>query len=111
MEPRHFGDTGTDLYRTMIRKGWILGSLIGIGVGLIFATAMSFEDWRINPAGIFHDASGTNWKVVVETAISWFVPVTLVASAPSIAVLVWFFGRREQDMDSSRFCSTRGCQL
>ena len=73
----------------MNRRSWLLGILIGTSVGLIVAVAVSYIDWQHNPQEIFHDDLGTNWDVVLETATSWFVPVALLASAVSIAVLSW----------------------
>jgi hypothetical protein len=74
----------------MNRKPWILGGLIGVSVGLVIALTMSYVDWRHNPLGIFHDELGTNWDFVLETAVSWFVPVALIAFILSIAVFLWF---------------------
>ncbi len=73
----------------MKRRSWILGALIGIAVGLVVAFAMSYVDWRHNPQGIFHNELGTNWDILLETAVSWFVPVALLAAVLSIAVLSW----------------------
>ena len=58
-------------------------------MGLVVALAMSYVDWRHNPQGIFHSELGTNWNIVFETAVSWFVPVALFTSVLSIAVLAW----------------------
>ena len=73
----------------MNRKSWLLGSLIGVLVGLVVAFTMSFIDWQHNPQGIFHNELCTNWKIVLETAVSWFVPVALITSILSIVVLSW----------------------
>ncbi len=70
------------------RNPWLLGVLSGLVTGLAVAVSMSFLDWRLNPAGLFHSENGTNWGAVIETAISWFVPVALLASAIVSAVLV-----------------------
>ena len=74
----------------MTRRSWLLACLIGAGTGLVIAAAMSFVDWRHNPGGIFHGELGTNWDIVLETAVSWFVPVAFVAAALSAVVLWWF---------------------
>ncbi len=73
----------------MNRRSWILGALIGTAVGFVVALAMSYVDWRHNPQGIFHNELGTNWDILLETAVSWFVPVALLAAVLSIAVLSW----------------------
>jgi hypothetical protein len=74
----------------MNRKPWLLGGLVGVSVGLVVATSMSYVDWQHNPQGIFHDELGTNWDFVIETAVSWFVPVALITFIISVAVLLWF---------------------
>ena len=63
-------------------------------MGLIVALVMSYLDWQHNPEGIFHNEIGTNWDIVLDTAASWFVPVALVSSVLSIAVLTWFSRRK-----------------
>ena len=73
----------------MNRKSWLLGGLVGVLVGLVVAFTMSFIDWQHNPHGIFHNELGTNWKFVLETAVSWFVPIALITSILSIVVLSW----------------------
>ena len=78
----------------MNRRSWIFGFLIGIAVGLIVALVMSYLDWQHNPQGIFHNELGTNWAIVLETAVSWFVPVALVSSVLSIAILTWCSRRK-----------------
>jgi len=61
-------------------KQSILAVVAGSVLGLTCATIMTTLDWRFNPAGIFHDAQGTHWNIVWETAISWFVPVALLST-------------------------------
>lgn len=75
------------------KKPWVSGGVIGVAAGLLAAIVMSYLDWRKNPSGIFHNEAGTNWGFVFETAVSWFVPVALIASVLSITVLV-FYSRR-----------------
>ena len=64
--------------------------LIGVAVGLIVAFIMTFLGWRLNPGGIFHNAQGTDWTIVIETAVSWFVPMSVVVSASALLVLFLF---------------------
>ena len=72
----------------MNRKYWILGVVIGVVVGFMVAAVMTFLDWRLNPGGIFHNARGTDWTVVVETAVSWFAPVSVLVSVSALLVLI-----------------------
>ena len=32
-------------------------------------------EWLENPGGIFHNENGINWGFVLDTAISWLVPI------------------------------------
>jgi hypothetical protein len=54
-----------------------LAAVIGLLTGLVVSAAMTFADWRLNPAGLFHGERGTDWAIVSETALSWLVPVSL----------------------------------
>jgi len=78
----------------MTRKYVLLALLFGAGVGLAVAAAMTFLDWRLNPSGIFHGAEGTNWSFVMDTALSWFGPVFVLASVLALPVAVWLSRRK-----------------
>lgn len=71
----------------MKKKYWVVGVGLGGTVGLLVAAAATFMDWHLNPGGIFHDAEHTDWAIVRETAISWFVPVAATVTALSLIVL------------------------
>ena len=66
---------------------WIWGAALGVVASLVLAGVMTYADWRLNPAGIFHGEQGTNWTFVRETFISWFVPTIPAAVILAIAVL------------------------
>jgi len=53
----------------------------GGAMGLLVAAWFTFADWRLNPAGIFRSEAGTHWDVVLDTVVSWFVPVALLVFA------------------------------
>jgi len=74
-------------------RPWQQVLLDGVVVGLAIAAFMTFLDWRTNPGGIFHGADSTNWSVVMETAISWFVPTAGVVGVLS-ALRHYFVSRR-----------------
>ena len=67
---------------------WKLTKAMFAALSLAFLTASvaTYLDWSENPGGIFRDSTGTNWAVVWETAISWFVPVLLIVV---VAQTVW----------------------
>jgi len=74
----------------MNRAFWISGLVVGAHVGLVVASIATFLDWRTNPGGIFHGVDGTNWAVVMETAITWLAPVAVLAGVITwLTLLVW----------------------
>ena len=77
---------------TLTKKQAMLGVAAGVVLGLIVAAIMTTLDWRLNPGGIFHNAQGTDWGIVKETAFSWFLPVTLAASVVAV-ILLFLFSR------------------
>ena len=58
------------------------------------AMVMTFADWRLNPGGIFHSEQGTDWAIVWDTLVSWFVPTIPAAVILSVAVLFLVLPRR-----------------
>jgi hypothetical protein len=78
-------------------RSWVVGTVIGGIAGLAAAIPMTISDWRVNPAGLFHDQHGTNWAVVTETAFSWFWPVALIALVTTVVIHSWLCRRRPGD--------------
>jgi len=56
---------------------WKRATVVGLLAGFIVSAAMTFVDWLLNPADLFHNELGTDWSVVTETALSWLGPTTL----------------------------------
>jgi hypothetical protein len=73
----------------------MLAVAVGVAFGLIVASVMTFLDWRLNPGGIFHDAQGTDWGIVSETAVRWFTPIA-AAMGGVAAVVLFLLSRRKQ---------------
>ncbi len=73
----HITRTSGSLALALILGAFIAGSM---------ATTMSLHDWQLNPDDLFHTGTGTNWRVVGETWISWFGPVFLAVTAPGLLV-------------------------
>lgn len=71
----------------MHQPNWTFAAIIGLLAGTGVAAAMTIADWRLNPGGIFHGSLGTNWPVVIETALSWLWPVALAAFVTALIVL------------------------
>lgn len=69
-------------------------TVVGFAVGGTVASIMTFSDWRLNPGGIFHADSGTDWFIVWQTWISWFIPVCVGAFVAVLPVIFWFARRR-----------------
>lgn len=68
----------------------IRGVFTGAGAGALVAAVATAYDWYLNPSELFHDAAGSHWDVVVDTAVSWFLPVTLVAAIIAVIALLLF---------------------
>ena len=76
------------------------GVQIGIAAGLIVASAVTAIDYRRNPGGVFHGETGVRWSHVLETWVSWFMPVTLLVAVFAVLVLLslsrWSRGGRKE---------------
>ncbi len=66
--------------RMVLGRFWLFGLITGIVFSILITTVFTVMDWSRNFGGIFRDQSGTNWPIVYETAMSWFLP-TLIYSA------------------------------
>jgi len=68
----------------------VLGLAIAAVVSIIVTIVVCIWEWVENPGGIFHNAEGTNWQFVFETATSWLIPTfvyTVVVA--SLGRLLW----------------------
>ncbi len=70
-------------------KYLLLSLAFGAALGAVVAAIMTFMDWRLNPGGIFHGADGSDWSIVLETALSWFGPVFALSTALALGVCYW----------------------
>lgn len=68
------------------------GLLFGLLLSVTVAAVMCVWEWLENPGGIFHDADGTNWGFVYDTATSWFVPT--VSPSVVLATVAHYLYRR-----------------
>ena len=80
-------------------RSWTVGALVAAALAFLVAAPMTAADWRVNPSGIFHGPRGTNWDVVLETALSWFLPLFLVSWAVATAVHAWLSRAPDDDED------------
>ena len=71
----------------MNSKLWLSGLALGVFASAALAMVMTYADWRLNPGGIFRDQQGTQWAIVWETLVSWFVPAIPAAVILSVAIL------------------------
>ncbi|XOV88241.1 MAG: hypothetical protein ACFHX7_25345 [Pseudomonadota bacterium] len=60
-----------------VKPSLIFSASVSSLVATLVTTFVTVWEWLENPGGIFHDAAGTRWHFVFDTAISWFVPVLL----------------------------------
>lgn len=73
---------------------WVAGIGAGFLTGVTVAAIATFQDWRMNPGGIYHDAQRTAWPFVLDTASSWFAPVAAMATLFAWLVLFVLSRRR-----------------
>lgn len=86
--------------RLLHTRSWIFGLVAGACIATLVTAVVTTWEWLENPGGIFHDASGTNWRFIMATATSWLIPTFMYAAVVAAAVrLLWGFihGRREND--------------
>lgn len=76
------------------RRSLIVGCAAGVVVGFLIAAPFTIADWRLNPGGILRDDQGTRWSVLLETGLSWFLPVALVVFPLATAIHYWLAPRR-----------------
>ena len=80
-------------------KTVLQGLFIGFLLSLLASAIPTFMDWYTNPAGLFHGAGGTHWKIVFETMFSWLWPFFMLFGPVSIAVVTWRASRRAKRAD------------
>ena len=73
----------------MRARSLYFGVIIGLLAGLLISVPVTIADWGLNPSEIFHNELGTNWAVVAETALSWFLPVAVPAFIGGAIVHAW----------------------
>ena len=74
----------------MTSRFWLFGILTGAAVATAITLIVTIWEWMENPGGIFHNAEGTNWGFVYDTAVSWFFPVFgWVAVTAALVHLTW----------------------
>jgi hypothetical protein len=80
---------------TAKNKSWVFGIMTGAATSAVVTLVIVVWEWLENPGGIFHNADGTNWGFVFETATSWFVPTFIYVAALAVALhLGWSVWRR-----------------
>ena len=84
----------------MKRKQWLLSILWGVLSSGIVSSIITYQDWSLNPSGIFYsEESGTNWAFVWDTFFSWFWPLLPVLVIVSLVVMLfslWIRRRRDK---------------
>ena len=76
-------------------KAGLRAGLAGALVGMLLAVAMTWQDYQLNPGGLFHDEAGPKWDVVLDTAFSWFWPVALGVAAAWFLLALWVIRGRQ----------------
>jgi hypothetical protein len=79
----------------MKRSRWAACLLISVLIAALVALPPTVSDWRLNPGGIFHGPAGTDWGIVWQTGLSWFLPVFVAVAAVSFP-MAWWLERRNR---------------
>ena len=81
-------------------RHWLQAILWGILFSVIITSIITYQDWRLNPSGIFYnEATGTNWAFVWDTFFSWFwplLPVLVLVSLLVIMLALWVKRRKQK---------------
>lgn len=85
-------EAATNSRTQVIKDNFIVfGVTVGAAVAVTVTLIMCVWEWIENPNGIFHNAEGTNWQFMFETAVSWIVPTFEgVALLAGLLHLLWF---------------------
>ncbi len=87
--------TSSNTYR-ILRAALQRSVFIAISMAFIVGASASFIDWRENPGGIFREGTETQWGIVMDTFLSWFMPAFWFVFILSVPILcVW--SRRSHD--------------
>lgn len=82
---------------TYAPASWWLGLAVGAAVSSVVTVIVVIWEWLENPGGIFRSAAGTNWRFVLDTAFSWFLPTFVYAAIIASAVhLAWSVVRKRR---------------
>lgn len=73
----------------MNRKPWVVGLLVGVAIGVIVGLLMTLVGWQDNPSGVYQNEHAIQWGNLIDTWLSWFIPVAGLTTVLSVAVLVW----------------------
>lgn len=76
--------------KAITKNFWLFGPVSGIVSAVLITIIFTALDWVRNYGEVFRDQSGTNWSIVYETAVSWFLPtlgyITVIATLGHLAV-------------------------
>jgi len=79
---------------------WLFGIVTGAFISATVTLIVVVWEWLENPGGIFHNADGTNWGFVFDTAISWLVPTFICTAVIALILhLGWSAIRRRRSKD------------
>lgn len=62
--------------------------IITLLLAFAIASVATFRDWYRNPSQLFHDHTGTHWSILIDTFVSWFWPLALLAILVTLAISV-----------------------
>jgi len=83
----------------MIARPWLTAATAAVVIAVTIAAIATYLDWRLNPAGLFRNEAGTDWRIVLETWFSWFGPLLIASGAVAAAIVlaIRILAQRRQD--------------
>ncbi|MDY7093956.1 MAG: hypothetical protein SX243_13395 [Acidobacteriota bacterium] len=79
------------LHRARRQRPLLLGLALAFAASIIVAVIATVIDWWKNPSGLFHGPEGTQWRIVFDTFLSWWIPGFLYLLV--VVIAVWLLGR------------------
>lgn len=91
-------DRPRDMYRRMKRTVKLV-LLFAVLVSFSTSSIVTLMDWRTNPGAVFQSETGTQWRAVWDTWISWFAPLSALSFVVGLLLFAaWISWRHRQDV-------------
>ncbi|MCB1644339.1 MAG: hypothetical protein KDI36_02755 [Pseudomonadales bacterium] len=59
------------------RNSVLFGLVTGLTLAVVVTLVVTVWQWLENRSGRFHSEAGTDWEMIANTVVAWFMPVFL----------------------------------